>query len=115
MKKHELSTLSQTIKTLIRERNQLERLLLKQESMIAASFYKKKNGACYLSTSINGESRHRYVRKSDEKQIKKQALEWRKFSQTISKWSKINQTLEQNIRIIGQLRCEPLPGGKKKD
>jgi hypothetical protein len=67
----------------------------------------------YLSASIAGESRHRYVRKGEVKYWRKRAYAWKEFIKAIASWVKINRQIEKELREIGRLRCEGLPGGKK--
>jgi len=67
----------------------------------------------YLSASIGGESRHRYVRKGEVPYWRKRALAWRGFMKAMASWVKVNREIEKELREIGRLRCEPLPGGGK--
>ncbi len=67
----------------------------------------------YLSASIGGESRHRYVRKGEMAYWRKRALSWRGFMKAMASWVKVNKEIEKELREIGRLRCEPLPGGGK--
>jgi hypothetical protein len=67
----------------------------------------------YLSASIQGESRHRYVRKGEIQYWRKRALAWRGFMKAMASWGKVNREIEKELREIGRLRCEPLPGGGK--
>jgi hypothetical protein len=84
--------------------------------MVAASFIPRRlrPGApivYYLSASIQGESRHRYVRKEEVQYWRKRATAWRGFMKAIASWVKVNREIEKELREIGRLRCEPLPGG----
>jgi hypothetical protein len=86
--------------------------------MVAASFLVRKlrpGGPVvyYLSASIQGESRHRYVRKGEVQYWRKRALSWRGFMKAMASWVKVNREIEREFREIGRLRCEPLPGGGK--
>ena len=86
--------------------------------MVRASFLSRKlrPGApivYYLSASIQGESRHRYVRKGEVQYWRKRATAWREFMKAMASWVKVNREIEKELREIGRLRCEPLPGGGK--
>ena len=87
-------------------------------SMVAASFIPRRlrpGGPVvyYLSASIQGESRHRYVRKGEVQYWRKRAEAWRRFIKAMASWVKVNREIEKELREIGRLRCEPLPGGGK--
>jgi hypothetical protein len=97
-------------------RRRLERIAMGRKPMVAASFISRRlrEGAPlvhYLSASIDGESRHRYVRKDEIDYWRMRALEWRRFSRAIASWVKVNKEIEKELRKIGRLRCEELPGG----
>ena len=84
--------------------------------MVAASFMPRRlrpSGVVvyYLSASIRGESRHRYVRKGEVEYWRKRALTWRGVMKAMASWVKVNREIEKELREIGRLRCEPLPGG----
>ena len=117
-----LKTLSmhrKKVSLLIRERARFERIAMGRSPMVAASFMVRRlrPGAPvvhYLSASIRGESRHRYVRKGEVEYWRKRALAWRKFMKALASWVKVNREIEKELRGIGRLRCEPLPGGGRK-
>ena len=84
--------------------------------MVAASFMPRRlrPGApivYYLSASIRGESRHRYVRKGEVQYWRRRAGAWRGFMKAMASWVKVNREIEKELREIGRLRCESLPGG----
>ena len=114
-----LKTLSfhrQKVSLLIRKRARFERIAMGRSSMVAASFMPRKlrpGGPVvhYLSASIQGESRHRYVRKGELQYWRKRATAWRGFIKAMASWVKVNREIEKELREIGRLRCEPLPGG----
>lgn len=86
--------------------------------MVAASFIPRrlKGGGpvvYYLSASIRGQSRHRYVRKGEVQYWRKRAMAWREFIKAMALWVKVNREIERELREIGRLRCEPLPGGQR--
>lgn len=110
-----LSRLRQVANQFIKERTRQEDVAFRRTPMVAASFIRKASGACYLSASIKGESRHRYVRKADEEYWKKRARQWREFSKAMAKWVRLNKEIEIKLRQIGRLRCESLPKGIKGD
>jgi hypothetical protein len=102
---------------LMRKRRQLERITMGRAPMVAASFMPRrlKPGgplAHYLSASIQGKSRHRYVRKAEVEYWRKRALAWQDFMKAMASWVKVNREIEKELRAIGRLRCDPLPGGR---
>lgn len=102
----------------IRKRARFERIAMGRSPMVAASFMPRKlrpGGPVvyYLSASIQGESRHRYVRKGEVQYWRKRALIWRGFMKAMASWVKVNREIEKEFREIGRLRCEPLPRGGK--
>jgi len=104
---------------LIRKRAQLERIAMGRSPMVAASFMPRRlrPGApivYYLSASIKGESRHRYVRKGEVEYWRKRALAWRRFMKALASWVKVNREIEKELREVGRLRSEPLPGGGRE-
>lgn len=68
----------------------------------------------YLSASLGGQSRHRYVRKGEVSYWRKRALSWRGFMKAMASWVKLNREIEEELREIGRLRCESLPGGGRE-
>jgi hypothetical protein len=107
------------VSLLIRKRAQLEWIAMGRSPMVAASFMPRRlrPGApvvYYLSASIQGESRHRYVRKGEMEYWRKRALAWRRFMKALASWVKVNREIEKELREVGRLRCEPLPGGGRK-
>jgi len=91
---------------------------MERSAMVPASFMPRKlkpGGPVvyYLSASIGGESRHRYVRRDEVEYWRKRALAWRRFIQAMASWVKVSREMEKELREIGRLRCEPLPGGKR--
>ena len=107
----EISIRRKKVQMLCRKRKGLERIAMGREPMVAASFMPRRlrpGGleVYYLSASIQGSSRHRYVRKAEVRYWRKRALSWRAFMKAIASWVKLN-------REIGRLRCEPLPGGRQ--
>ena len=117
-----LKTLSmhrKKVSLLIRERARFERIAMGRSPMVAASFMPRRLRpgspvAYYLSASMRGESRHRYVRKGEVEYWRKRALAWRKFMKALASWVKVNREIEKELREVGRLRCEPLPGGGRK-
>ena len=114
-----LSSHRQRVSLLIRKRAQLERIAMGRSPMVAASFMPRRlrPGApivYYLSASIKGESRHRYVRKGEVEYWRKRALAWRRFMKALASWVKVNREIEKELREVGRLRSEPLPGGGRK-
>jgi hypothetical protein len=100
----------------MRKRAQWERVAMGRSPMVAASFMPRRlrpGGPLvyYLSASVQGESRHRYVRKGEVEYWRKRALAWRGVTKAMASWVKVNREIEKELREIGRLRCEPLPGG----
>lgn len=107
------------IAVLKKKRDELEKIVMRRAPMVAASFMPRrlrKGGPLvyYLSASIEGKSRHRYIRKEEVEYWRKRAMEWRKFIKAMSLWVKVNKEIEKRLREIGRLRCEELPKGKRK-
>lgn len=107
------------VSLLIRKRGQLERIAMGRSPMVAASFLPRRLRAgapvvYYLSASIQGESRHRYVRKGEVQYWRKRALAWKGFIKAMASLVRVNREIEKELREIGRLRCEPLPGGERK-
>jgi hypothetical protein len=112
-----LSLHRKKVSLLMQKRRQLERIAMGRAPMVAASFMPRRlrpEGpiAHYLSASLEGESRHRYVRKSEVDYWRKRALAWKDFLKAMASWVKVNREIEKELREIGRLRCEPLPGGR---
>lgn len=114
-----LSFRRKKVSLLILKRGQYERVAMGRSPMVGASFMPRKLRAggqvvYYLSASIQGESRHRYVRKGEVEYWRKRALAWRRFLKAMASWVKLNKEIGKELREIGRLRCEPLPGGKRR-
>lgn len=112
----DLSFHRKKVSLLIRKRARLERIAMGRSPMVAGSFMPRRlrpGGPVvyYLSASIRGESRHRYVRKDEVQYWRKRALNWRGFTKAMALWAKVNREIEKEWREIGRLRCDPLPGG----
>jgi hypothetical protein len=113
-----LSVRRQKVSLLIQKRARFERIAMGRGPMVAASFMPRRlrpggSVVYYLSASIQGESRHRYVRKGEVQYWRRRALTWRGFMKAMASWVKLNREIEKELREIGRLRCEPLPGGDK--
>jgi hypothetical protein len=116
MELEKISTHRKRVSILRRQRDRFERIAMERYPMVAASFISRRIRLSapivyYLSASINGESRHRYVRKGDVEYWRKRAYAWRRFIKAIASWVKVNREIEKELREIGRLRCEGLPGG----
>jgi len=85
--------------------------------MVAASFLarksrpEQKHSYYYLSASIEGESRHRYVPLKEAATWRRRAQRWQQFSIAMAKWVKLNREIEKGLRAMGRERCVPLPKG----
>jgi hypothetical protein len=114
----QLSLLRKKIHLLKVKRNQLERIALGRSAMVPASLLARRFRpgapvAYYLSASIHGESRHRYVRRAEVGYYCQRSQAWQKFQKAIASWVKMNREMEKALRQIGRLRCESLPGGRR--
>jgi kynureninase len=114
----QLSLLRKKIHLLKVKRNGLERIALGRSAMVPASLLARRfrPGApvvYYLSASVQGESRHRYVRRAEVDHYRQRALAWQKFQKAMASWVKVNKEVEKALRQIGRLRCDPLPGGRR--
>lgn len=106
------------VEILVRKRNHLERIAMERSPMVAASFMPRRlRPGCpvvyYLSASIKGESRHRYIRKGEVEYWRKRASAWRRFMKAMVSWVKVSKEIEKELREIGKLRGEALPGGRQ--
>lgn len=117
-----LSFLRRKIHLLKGKRGQLEWIALGRSPMVPASLLARRFRpgapvAYYLSASIGGESRHRYVRRGEEDYYRQRSQAWQRFQKAMASWVKVNKEMEKALRQIGRLRCEPLPGegGQGKD
>lgn len=113
MNKLHLARLRQDIRALKTRRNVLEHIAMQHHPMLAASFLERRfrpNGpvACYLSIPHPKNSRHRYVRKNQVDQIRRQTSAWREFSHALAEWVQINQSIERQLRQIGAKRCRKI-------
>jgi hypothetical protein len=106
------------VEILVRKRNHLERIAMGRSPMVAASFMPRRlrpGGPVvyYLSASIKGESRHRYIRKGEVEYWRKRASAWRRFMKAMVSWVKVSKEIKKELREIGKLRGESLPGGRQ--
>jgi hypothetical protein len=119
MNLRQLSVHRKRVDILRKKRDWLERIAMGRSPMVAASFMPRRlrpEGPIvyYLSASIQGESRHRYIRKGETEYWRKRAGAWRKFIKAMASWGKVNKEIEKELREIGRLRCEPLPIKREK-
>ena len=87
----------------MRKRAWLERIAMGRSPMVAASFMPRRLSpggplVYYLSVSVQGESRHRYVRKGEVEYWRKRALSWRKFMKAMASWVKVNKEIEKEFK-----------------
>ena len=114
----QLSLLRKKVRLLQGKRSQWERIALGRLPMVPASLLARRlrPGApvvYYLSASIQGESRHRYVRRGEVDYYRQRSQAWQKFQKAMASWVRVNKEIEKGLRQIGRLRCEPLPGGRR--
>lgn len=118
MRLKQLSLRRKKVYLLKGKRNQWERIALGRSPLVSASLLARRLRpgapiAYYLSASIQGESRHRYVRRGEVDYYRQRAQAWQKFQKAMASWVKVNKEIEKELRQIGRLRCEPLPGGRR--
>jgi len=100
---------------LIDERATYEQIAMDSAPMVAASFLQRTfrpdqpQPYCYLSASINGESRHRYAPMAQARTWRRRAERWHQFSQAMARWAKVNREIETLLRALGRGRCVSLP------
>ncbi len=105
-----LGRLRQKVRALKARRSVLEHVAMRDHPMLAASFLERRfrpNGpaAYYLSIPHPKYSRHRYVRKSQAAEVRRQTCAWREFRQALREWAQINRSIERQLREIGKRRC----------
>jgi hypothetical protein len=113
-----ISLYRKRVQILTGKRDQLERMAMGRSTMVAASFMPRRMRpggpvVYYLSASIKGESRHRYIRRGEVEHWRKRTYAWRRFMKAMASWVKVNKEIEKELREIGRLRCEALPGGRQ--
>jgi len=119
MNKAKLSKWRTRLRQLAQERSQCERIAMQSSPMVAASFLERrfrpqqKQPYCYLSASIEGRSRHRYVPLKEARTWRSRAARWQQFSVAIAKWVRLNRECEALLRAMGRERCVPLPKGRQ--
>ncbi len=118
MKIEKISLHRKKISILRQKRNKLEEIAMGRSPMVAASFMARRlrpdaPEVYYLSASIAGQSRHRYVRKGELQYWRNRAYAWKEFIKAMASRVKINRQIEKGLREIGRLRCEELPVGRK--
>lgn len=101
------------------ERHELEEIGMGRAAMVGGSFLERRfrrggSPAYYLSCTIDGESRHRYVRKGEVEYWRRRAEEWQRFISAMARLVVVNRQIEKELREIGKLRCGRLPVGRKK-
>jgi len=117
MNKRQLSTMRKRVNELVSERTACEHRAMDSTPMVAASFLERtfRSGQpkpyCYLSASIDGESRHRYVPAAQASTWRRRAERWQQFSQAMARWVKVNREIEALLRTLGERRCVALPQG----
>ena len=119
MNKEKLSQMRKRLRQLCHQRTQCEQLVMETTPMVAASLLARtfrdsqKQPYYYLSASVEGRSRHRYVPLGEVKTWQSRAHRWQQVSQALARWVKLNREMEATLRAIGRERCVPLPTGRK--
>jgi hypothetical protein len=110
MTKLQLAGLRQKVRLLRGRRSVLERVTMGFVPMVAASLLERRfrsggPAAYYLSIPHPNSSRHRYVRKTQVDQMRRQTDAWREFSQAMADWVRVNDEIERLLRQLGKGRC----------
>jgi len=110
MTKLQLAKLRQKVHLLKGRRSTLERVAMGFVPMVAASLLERRfrpggPAAYYLSIPHPGSSRHRYVRKTQVDQMRRQTDAWREFSQAMADWVRASDEIERLLRELGKGRC----------
>ena len=119
MDKERLSQMRKRLRQLFHERAQCEQLVMESTPMVAASLLTRtfrdtqKHPYYYLSASIKGCSRHRYVPLSEASTWQSRAQRWKQFSHAMARWVKLTREIETTLRELGRERCVPLPRSQK--
>ena len=117
MNKPQLSSLRKRLHQLVSERAACERIAMDSSAMVAAAFLERTfrpdqpKPYYYLSASIRGESRHRYVPAAQATTWRGRAKRWQQFRQAMARWVKVNREMEALLRAMGEQRCVSLPQG----
>jgi len=117
MNKRQLSALRKRLHQLMDERAGYEQTAMDSGPMVAASLLERTfrpdqpQPYCYLSASVNGKSRQRYVPLAQAHTWRRRAERWQHFSQAMAGWVKVNRDIETILRSLGRGRCVPLPQG----
>jgi len=115
MSRQNLSSMRKRLGELVRQRAACERIAMGTGPMVAASFLERimrpgqPGPYYYLSASVDGESRHRYVPLAEAHIWRRRAERWREFSHAMARWVKLNREIEALLRSMGRERCVPLP------
>ena len=113
MTKLQLAKLRQRVRLLRGRRSALERIAMGFVPMVAASLLERRfrpggPAAYYLSIPHPKSSRHRYVRKTEVDQMRRQTDAWREFSQAMAELVRINNEIDRLLRQIGKGRCRKI-------
>lgn len=91
----------------------LQKEMLSAKKMIGASLIKRHLGtknqkrtshAFYLSSSIDGKTKLRYVSKHKVPLVKIQVAEWRKYQQELKRWSRLTESIWQDLKQLGKIQ-----------
>ena len=118
MDRRKLSELRLRLNALLKERAACEEVAQGRSEMVRAALLEREmapwgNTGFYLSATIEGRARHRYVRKAEIEVWRRRCARWREFHQAMAKWRKVSQEIEQLMRTMGRERCVPFPPKKK--
>lgn len=113
--KEEASRIRQTIFKRSRDREFIEKVLLKHREMITGCLItrnlgttveKRKTPSYYLSGKVSGKTVLKYVRKDKLDRVRKRCEAWREFSKYIAKWRKLSKEIEELFRKLGRVQSE---------
>jgi hypothetical protein len=125
MNEAEASRLRKEASHLIAERQRVEAVLLEHGWLLRGSllerakFCGKPGCKCtkgrphppglYLSRLVGGTARHLFIRSSDHKRAKQEALAYKKFRQALRRWRSITKNLNRIWESLGEAREEDYP------
>lgn len=109
------SRIRQLISKRLKERQFIERSLLKHREMIAgcliarylgSSKEKRKTPSYYLSGKVSGKTVLRHIKKAELEQVRKGTEAWREFSSSLSRWRKLSNEIERLFRKLAKTQSE---------
>lgn len=105
----------QTIFKKSRDRDFIEKVILKHREMITGCLItrnlgtaeeKRKRPSYYLSGKVSGKTVLKYVKKDNLERVRKRCEAWREFSISIAKWRKLSKEIEELFRELGRVQSK---------